>query len=98
MLFGGDGDDAVIDNDGVASADGGEGSDTISILFSATWDNDRVANNQRRCTNRITGGGGDDLVILQILGSPIFFSVDGDGGTANPGLIADEIDTFGPVA
>lgn len=96
ILIGGPGHDSLADEDGVALAQGDEGDDSISVIFEAAWDNNSNPNDVRRVDGIIAPGGGDDFVQLIVLGSPIRFNINADGGTANPGSF-DFLEAAGPV-
>ncbi|WP_419756917.1 putative Ig domain-containing protein [Anabaena sp. FACHB-595] len=77
-LFGGDGDDAITDPDGILGAHGGLGNDTINVTFAANWDNDSNPNNSPRSDGKITGGYGDDNITVTMNNSKFFINMKGD--------------------
>lgn len=97
-LFGGAGNDSLTDEDGCFACHGGEGDDSISILFSPAWDNDALPLNTRSFQGRLTGGGGNDMVLIGNPGSPILFGVNGDDSTLSLSAGIDLIELYGDTA
>lgn len=82
-MFGGDDNDSIIDPDGILSAHGGNGNDTIEIAFAATWDNDTNPDNEPRSDGKITGGYGNDTMIVEMNSSNFFLNLKGDEPGSN---------------
>lgn len=97
-LIGGAGNDSLTDEDGCFACHGGEGDDSISVLFSTAWDNDIFGFNTRRFEGRLTGGGGNDMVLIGNPGTPILFNVNGDEYLASPNAGTDLIEVYGDTA
>ena len=76
-LLGGDGDDTLSDADGVARADGGGGADQITLTFAAGWN---VNGSYYLPPGAITGGAGDDTLILTVNNAAVDLDVGGGGG------------------
>ncbi len=83
-IFGGAGDDILVDADGVNGAQGGAGNDTIDITFAANWDNDTNATNSPRSDGKIAGGFGDDNITVTMNRSNFFLNMKGDEPTSSP--------------
>jgi Ca2+-binding RTX toxin-like protein len=89
QLYAGPGGASIGDDDGVAVAQGGDGDDTISVLYDPGW----VDSSGQRTAAGIVGGGGNDYLVVGILTPlvgptpPLNLSVDGEGTTTgNPGI------------
>lgn len=82
-MFGGNGQDTIIDSDGILGAHGGEGNDTIAVNFAATWDNDNKSSTAPRSDGKITGGFGDDNITVTMNKSGFFLNMKGDEPTSN---------------
>jgi VCBS repeat-containing protein len=82
-LFGGDGDDTIIDPDGILGAHGGVGNDTISVTFAASWDNDNNPKSSPRSDGKITGGYGDDSITVTMNKNNFFINLKADEPTSN---------------
>lgn len=63
-LLGRAGNETIIDPDGVITARGGAGNDTIKITFAADWDNNNNPNDAPRSNDKISGGSGDDTIAV----------------------------------
>jgi Ca2+-binding RTX toxin-like protein len=82
-MFGGNGQDTIIDPDGILGAHGGEGNDTIAVNFAATWDNDNKSSTAPRSDGKITGGFGDDNITVTMNKGGFFLNMKGDEPTSN---------------
>ncbi|WP_427162345.1 endonuclease/exonuclease/phosphatase family protein [Aliinostoc sp. HNIBRCY26] len=82
-LFGGDGNDTIIDPDGVFGAHGGLGNDTINVNFAPTWDNNSNSQDAPRSDGKITGGYGDDIITITMNNSRFFLNLKGDEPVSN---------------
>lgn len=97
-MFGGGGDDSLTDQDGCFGAHGGDGLDSIGILFSDLWDNNSNPLDTRKSVGQITGGGGDDIMTVLNPGAPILFGINGDEPLFNTNPGVDILDIFGAAA
>ncbi|MEM8874177.1 MAG: hypothetical protein AAGD32_07940 [Planctomycetota bacterium] len=109
-LYGDNGQDLLLDSDGVLSAYSGKGDDVVDLTFAAGWTKSPTSD-QRRSDGRIIAGYGDDMVRVHTEGSPIFYNIkldeldkrnkrDGDDvivltGNYNPGSVIDFDSPFG---
>ncbi|QLE56888.1 endonuclease/exonuclease/phosphatase family protein [Nostoc sp. TCL26-01] len=93
-LFGGDGDDTIIDPDGILGAHGGSGNDIITVTFAATWDNNTNPNDAPRSDGKITGGYGDDTITVTINNSRFFINLKGDEPASNDPRDGNDVITF----
>ncbi|NJO93754.1 MAG: type I secretion C-terminal target domain-containing protein [Hydrococcus sp. RM1_1_31] len=91
-LFGGAGNDTIIDPDGIEGAHGGTGNDTISVTFASSWIN---SSNTPRSDGKITGGYGDDNITVTMNHSQFYLNLKGDEPTNNALDGNDEITLFG---
>jgi RHS repeat-associated protein len=80
-MFGNDGDDTIIDPDGVLGAHGKANNDTINVTFASSWDNDSNPTNAPRSDGKITGGYGDDNITVTMNNSKFFINLKGDEPT-----------------
>ncbi|MCU0537176.1 MAG: type I secretion C-terminal target domain-containing protein [Hydrococcus sp. Prado102] len=83
QMFGGDGNDTIIDPDGVLGAHGGTGNDIISVNFAPGWDNDNNSKTSPRSDGKITGGFGDDNITVTMDNPSFFINMKGDEPTSN---------------
>lgn len=93
-IFGGAGDDIIIDPDGILGAHGGAGNDTITITFAASWDNDTNSTNSPRSDGKITGGYGDDKITVTMNNSKFYINLKGDEPTSNTPQDGNDIITL----
>jgi Ca2+-binding RTX toxin-like protein len=82
-LFGHGDNDIITDPDGVGTANGGTGTDTITVTFAPTWDNDTNPNNAPRSDGKIIGDYGNDLITLTMNKSNFFLNLKGDEPVSN---------------
>ncbi|WP_414756384.1 VCBS domain-containing protein, partial [Anabaena sp. CCY 9910] len=93
-IFGGDGDDVIIDPDGILGAHGGTGNDTINITFAANWDNDTNPGTAPRSDGKITGGYGSDIITVTMNSSQFFINLKGDEPVSNTAQDGDDVVTL----
>ncbi|HEY9802154.1 MAG TPA: tandem-95 repeat protein [Leptolyngbyaceae cyanobacterium] len=93
-LFAGDGDDIIIDPDGVFGAHGGLGDDKINITFVSSWDNNSNPNDAPRSDGRITGGVGNDSITVTMNNSRFFINLKGDEPVSNTAQDGNDVITL----
>ncbi|HIK06262.1 MAG TPA: hypothetical protein IGS40_16355 [Trichormus sp. M33_DOE_039] len=93
-LFSGDGNDTIIDPDGVFGAHGGLGNDIITVNFAPTWDNNTNPNDAPRSDGKITGGYGDDTITVTMNNSRFFINLKGDEPVSNDSRDGDDVVTL----
>jgi Ca2+-binding RTX toxin-like protein len=74
-MFGGEGNDTLVDSDGVNGANGNEGNDAINITFTSDW---LSPSGQHRSDGKITGGYGNDVITVSMNQSDFFINLKGD--------------------
>ena len=84
QLDGGDGNDIIIDNDGLLTAIGGAGNDTITLAFDENWDDDENNQTNPQTVNRISGGAGSDIINITAASLGFYIALDADGDTEDP--------------
>lgn len=75
LLYGGDGNDKILDEDGVFAAHGEAGIDKIDVIFQSTWVN---ATNGSLSDKAISGGAGADNINVTMNKSAMLLTVYGD--------------------
>ncbi|WP_427159850.1 VCBS domain-containing protein [Aliinostoc sp. HNIBRCY26] len=93
-IFGGNGNDEIIDPDGILGAHGGTGNDTINITFAANWDNDTNSSTAPRSDGKITGGYGSDTITVTMNNSQFFINLKGDESVSNTPQDGDDVVTL----
>ncbi|MCF4970141.1 VCBS domain-containing protein [Nostoc sp. CMAA1605] len=93
-MFGGGGDDVIIDPDGILGAHGGTGNDTINITFAADWDNDTNPSTTPRSDGKITGGYGNDTITVTMNNSQFFINLKADEPVSNTAQDGDDLVTL----
>ncbi len=74
-LFGGDGDDLLIDVNGALGMHGGIGNDTIHLILRQGW---RDPKGTQRFDGKLSGGYGDDRVTMEFQDPGLFINITGD--------------------
>ena len=74
-LFGGDGDDLLIDVNGALGMHGGIGNDTIHLILRQGW---RDPKGTPRFDGKLSGGYGDDRVTMEFQEPGLFINITGD--------------------
>ncbi|MBD2504400.1 cadherin-like domain-containing protein [Anabaena azotica] len=93
-LFAGDGDDIIIDPDGVFAAHGGLGDDKINITFASSWDNNSNPNDAPRSDGKITGGQGNDSITVTMNNFRFFINLKGDEPVSNTAQDGNDVITL----
>jgi hypothetical protein len=82
FVLAGAGDDLIKDADGVLTANGESGNDTINLSFAANWDDDNNVNTDPKATG-IVGGFGNDAIDITMNNSKLTISLLGDTRSTN---------------
>ncbi|MEQ8370676.1 MAG: calcium-binding protein, partial [Alphaproteobacteria bacterium] len=82
LLDGGEGNDTLIDLDGVLAAHGGSGDDKITIAFDSAWDDDDNPGTGPKADNRISGGAGADIISVTMASMAFVLHLSTDSGDA----------------
>lgn len=98
VLLGQGGDDTITDTDGVLSAAGGAGNDTLHITFRADWHSNPNGNGAPRSENRISGGVGDDTITVTMRDSRFILSLLADEATSSAADGNDQVTLRGEYA
>ncbi|MBD2254823.1 tandem-95 repeat protein [Nostoc parmelioides] len=93
-LFAGDGDDIILDPDGIFGAHGGLGDDKINITFAPSWDNNTNPNDAPRSDGKITGGKGNDSITVTMNNSRFFINLKGDEPVSNTSQDGNDVITL----